>query len=396
MAKRRWDKSQNHHYYSYYNTHNEYHNEYHNDYYNDEYNNKCKSRWVVKSEVQTEINSSNGTILYCQHNATSSKDILQIKQNESIPAKPDKNCLRIIACGCTHELHRDVYFPNGDILIHAGDVCNWRRYNHTEKIYKTPYDTWSDFASIINKLQNRSKDNFKYGMYIIPGNHDVYLEQNEKKIKSLLHKNNIKLLVNESTKINVENNRDLTIFGSPISWYRGKPSNAYQIHRHQHKDLWIKDGRSESVKQFDDDFIAKYFYHSNNKHGNNDKLDILITHGPPAGYGDCEVIGRGTGSYQLLDYIKKEKPKLFICCDFHGSAEYTTHGYGINFVNFKDENHDTDEIKTDDNDKKEMNASNKCCIIMNVAMAHQPARYMRSSNIRRGVTIIDIKFQEFE
>ena len=38
--------------------------------------------------------------------------------------------------------------------------------------------------------------------------------------------------------------------------------------------------------------------------------------------------------------------------------------------------------------------SNDYCIIMNVAMAHQPARYMRKDNIRRGVTIVDAKVDQ--
>lgn len=377
MAKQRWDKSQDEYWYSYDNPQ--------NTYYKKQNKYSVKTKWVIKSkncnnkhiEKQNEINKSRGTILYCKPNATY-KDIIKIKPNEVIPQKPEQNCIRIIACGCTHELHRSVYWPSGDILIHAGDVCNWRRYNHTEKIFKTAYDTWSDFTLFMNKLKNRSKDNFKYGMYLIPGNHDLYLEQNENKIKSLLNQNNIKLLRNESTKINLDNNNDkyLTMFGSPISFNRGKPSNAYQVHRHQFKDLWNKDDRSDKFKHFDDEFIEKYFYHSNNNE-EKDNLDILITHGPALNYGDCEIKGKGSGSYQLLEYIKKEKPKLFICCDYHGSVNgNSTHGYGINFVNFDDK-------------------TNKSCIWMNVAIAHQPARFMRDNNIKRGVTIIDINLDQF-
>eukprot|EP01083_Nonionella_stella_P118707 354448_1 len=328
--------------------------------------NSATKTWIIKSHtVQIERNTSHGPILYCPPTANKTGDIITIKHNDLIPLKP-KDCIRIIALGCTHELHSNVFLPNGDLLIHAGDICNWRRYDHTQQMYRTPHDTWKHFVASLDQVRKRKKGNFRYGMFVIPGNHDGYAKQNPNKINTLLHDNDITLLVNQSKTIHASPSdpSQLVLFGSPISWYRGKPSNAYQIHRKQYKHLWNKDQRAECDKYWDDEYIRKYFK----------KSDIAVTHGPPFGFGDCRHEMRN-GSYALLDYIKQKRPKLLICCDYHGSGT-GTHGYGIYFYYF-------DRSKRD-----------SFCIVMNVAICHCPARYMRLNNIERGVTVIDTKIQD--
>ena len=388
------------------------------DHYNRVQYSNSQGTWAVKSkpklesipftESKVEVNTSSATILYCGPDAKCSDHIVQIKPNEAIPVQPE-DCIRIIAMGCTHELHRHVYIPRGDLLIHAGDTCNWRRYTHTQQEYgyETPWDIWTDMVSVLDSQRNGSKrnvsksnpkslkpHNFRFGMIVIPGNHDLYAEGNTNRIRSLLKEHDITFLVNERHSVDI-NDRKIRLFGSPISWYRNKPSCAYQLHRKRHSDLWCRDERDQMNKHWDEDYIATHFPHDEN-------VDIMITHGPPAGYGDCEELGRCTGSHALLKYIQKIKPKIFISCDYHGSGgEGDSHGYGVHFLHFEDSHQSQDVRKLQklghsftEEAVDKGSAKTDYCIIMNVAMAHQPARYMRGDNIRRGVTIVDAKLDQ--
>ena len=338
-----------------------------------------KGKWVIKSKPKSpsnidtarEYNRSSATILYCGPDAKCTSDIVQIKRNGVIPLQP-KDCIRIIAMGCTHELHRHVYIPKGDLLIHAGDVCNWRRYSHSQKVFASPLSIWNDMVNLLVEHRMKSPGHFRFGMAVIAGNHDLFAQHNTDQIRSMLQQNDIRFLVNDCHSIDIADDRSLRIFGSPVSWYRNKPSCAYQLHRKQHSDLWRRDGRDSRWKQWDNEFIDRHFPQF--------PVDIVVTHGPPAGYGDCEEVGRCTGSYALLRYIHKNRPKLFICCDYHGGGGANdSHGYGIHFLRF---NGSSENMKD-------------CCIVMNVAIAHQPARLMREGNMCRGVTIVDAKIDDF-
>lgn len=84
---------------------------------------------------------------------------------------------------------------NPDILMITGDIiCNGRKY-------------LPDLANIFKKI------NTKYGIYACLGNHDHSDGDGSDRIKHLYKKNNIQLLVNESTHINIKGD-DLCITGA--------------------------------------------------------------------------------------------------------------------------------------------------------------------------------------
>ena len=105
-------------------------------------------------------------------------------------------------------------------------------------MYKTPYDCWIDFVSTLH--EKHKNGNFKYGIYLIAGNHDLFVEDNEDKIKTLLQQNNMRLLMNESDTVNISDTHRLKLFGSPISWYRKFSDYTVSQSTHENENAVIQ------------------------------------------------------------------------------------------------------------------------------------------------------------
>ena len=174
--------------------------------------------------------------------------------------------MQIVAISDTHGKHRDLKIPDGDILIHAGDVT---RGGTKEKVI----DFLKWFAA--------QKHTYKV---FVAGNHDFYFEETDSnKIRRLIPKNIIYL--NDS---GVEIN-DLKFWGSPITpWF-----NNWAFNRNR---------GSEIKKHWD--LIP------------ND-TDVLITHGPPYGILDETVYGKRTGCEELLLRVYQVKPIYHIFGHIH-------------------------------------------------------------------------------
>jgi len=71
--------------------------------------------------------------------------------------------LKIVCISDTHELHRDVDVPDGDLLIHAGDVT----------FFSQRPTVLIDFNDRLAELPHKYK-------VVIPGNHDTLLEAVQK------------------------------------------------------------------------------------------------------------------------------------------------------------------------------------------------------------------------
>lgn len=59
-----------------------------------------------------------------------------------------------------------------------------------------------------------------------------------------------------------------------------------------------------------------------------DDIDILVTHGPPAGIGDVTHSGESVGCVDLLAAIERVRPQLAVCGHIHES--YGVHGSLVN------------------------------------------------------------------
>lgn len=178
-----------------------------------------------------------------------------------------KDRVRVVCISDTHELHRELSLPDGDLMIHAGDITF---FNSISKI--------RDFNDWLGELPHPHK-------VVIPGNHDRAFRQ-DLRIRSMI--SNAVLLINDGVRL-----CGLNIWGSPVTcddaaYGHTKPEERASLY------AIIPDG-----------------------------TDILITHGPPLGIRDRE---RGSderrGCPQLREAVMRLKPRLHVFGHVHA-------GYGV-------------------------------------------------------------------
>jgi Icc-related predicted phosphoesterase len=187
-----------------------------------------------------------------------------------------KPALRLVLLSDTHELHREVEVPDGDIFIHAGDFT----------MFSKSMEAVVDFNDWLGELPHRHK-------IVVPGNHEFFLEADPSERLML---DNAVVLINEGTEI-----EGLRIWGSPVTPLYG---GAFGLS--SEKD------RKRLYGQIPQD------------------IDVLITHGPPFGILDTAPIsGLHEGCRELLDAVEWVRPKLHVFGHIHTAygvfrTEHTT------------------------------------------------------------------------
>ncbi len=101
--------------------------------------------------------------------------------------------MRIVCISDTHSMHRKLSIPNGDLLIHAGDISD-----HGE------LDTLDDFCKWLHVLPYKHK-------IIIAGNHDFFFQKEEHRTRSIKKINGVAHYL-EDTSIMIDG---ITFYGSP-------------------------------------------------------------------------------------------------------------------------------------------------------------------------------------
>ncbi|MEY4541891.1 MAG: hypothetical protein RLZZ306_3648 [Bacteroidota bacterium] len=173
--------------------------------------------------------------------------------------------MKIICISDTHNHHKDLKIPDGDILIHAGDMT-----------CVGGIDELKEFNEWLETLPHRHK-------IVIAGNHDLYLES-VPSLANLLITNAIYL---NDSGIEIEG---LKIWGSPIS-----PN---------YQDWAFNRERGEAIRKHWE-MIPK-------------DTDILITHCPPFGILDFNDRGKHQGCQDLLEIVEQKiKPRLHVFGHLH-------------------------------------------------------------------------------
>jgi len=119
--------------------------------------------------------------------------------------------MKLVLISDTHVFHRNLILPQGDIIIHAGDITN--RGTKEEVL---------DFLDWFSSLDYQNR-------LFIGRNHDAYLDNNAVDFLDILP-SNITYLNNNATQIN-----GFKFWGSPVSpdmeaWAFGKPRNEMEEH----------------------------------------------------------------------------------------------------------------------------------------------------------------------
>jgi len=167
--------------------------------------------------------------------------------------------LKAIFISDTHGKHERLELPEGDIILHAGDVSK----RGTE-------DEIDSFLAWFDGLYYKHK-------VFIAGNHDFYFEQASKEeIKNKIPEG-IHYL--DDSGIEIEG---VHIWGSPISpWFF---------------DWAFNRKRGEDIRKHWE-LIPR-------------NTDVLLTHGPPFGILDTTVADMNVGCEELLKVVKQIKPKV--------------------------------------------------------------------------------------
>lgn len=188
--------------------------------------------------------------------------------------------MKVVAISDTHLRHEDINLPDGDLLIHAGDISS-----------KGSKDEIIDFLSWFANQAHQHK-------IFIAGNHDFMFERRGREIGEYIP-DNIIYLQNSGTEIN-----GIKFWGSPV--------------QPEFYDWAFNVERGAKIKRYWDLIPVD--------------TDVLITHGPPFGILDSSIRRKSQGCEELLIAVEKINPKYHIFGHIHEG--YGTYTNGItNFIN---------------------------------------------------------------
>lgn len=172
-------------------------------------------------------------------------------------------CMRLVLLSDIHSQYDNVKVPNGDVLIHAGDIAG--RSSERDLI-------------VLNQWLGSLPHKYKI---VSPGNHDTICEKNPSLSKSII--TNANLLIHE--EIEIEGKR---FFCSPytpafFNWH-------FMYDRANGQNVWsqIPEG-----------------------------IDVLVTHGPPHGILDLTTQGVYAGCFDLRARVERIKPKVHVFGHIH-------------------------------------------------------------------------------
>jgi Icc-related predicted phosphoesterase len=183
--------------------------------------------------------------------------------------------MKLVFISDTHGQHNKFKIPDGDFIIHCGDVSSVGR---EEEIIS--------FADWFSSLPHKYK-------IMIPGNHDFLFERNYDVSKNIMDSRGIIFLIDSSVEI-----EGIKFWGSPITpWFHNWAFNRYRGSEIEHH--WNKIPED---------------------------TDVLLTHGPPAymeNYLSMVLEGEDVGCEDLYRAIKRINPKVSAFGHIHEG--YGTH-----------------------------------------------------------------------
>ena len=187
---------------------------------------------------------------------------------------------RIVCLSDTHGQHLRVDVPDGDVLVHAGDLSGRGREKQI-----------AGFGDWLRRLPHAHK-------VVIAGNHDFLFEEDRERARELLGEG-IAYLHHEEAQV-----AGLTFFGSPWQpWFNDWAFNLPRGRALEEKWRAVPAG-----------------------------IDVLVTHTPPAGILDETWRGSSVGCEDLLRELPRIAPRLHVFGHIHEAAGQATKD-GTTYVN---------------------------------------------------------------
>ncbi len=170
--------------------------------------------------------------------------------------------MKLVFISDTHNQHEKFEIPDGDFIIHCGDVSGRGIKSEVES-----------FLNWFEKLPHRNK-------IMIPGNHDFFFEEYYDTAKNMVDSRGIICLMDSEVEID-----GIKFWGSPVTPY----FHNWAFNRFRGSDI--------------------------QNHWNKipDDIDVLITHGPPAhakNHLSMVIEGEDVGCEDLYKVIQRIKPKV--------------------------------------------------------------------------------------
>ncbi len=190
--------------------------------------------------------------------------------------------MRLVCTSDTHLRAERLSVPAGDVLVHAGDHTMGGSAREIE-----------DAARWLARLPHRTK-------VVIAGNHDWGFQRDPTASRARLA-NVPGLVYIEDAEAVVEG---LRFWGSP--WQPWFADWAFNLER------------GAAIREKWDLIPAG--------------IDVLVTHGPPVGHGDKTFYGETVGCFDLLDAVRRVRPRLHVFGHIH-EGYGTTREDGTTFVN---------------------------------------------------------------
>lgn len=193
--------------------------------------------------------------------------------------------MKLIAISDTHNLHKQVELPSGDILIHAGDSCLQGTSDELDR-----FSLWLHDQPHSVKL-------------VIAGNHDWSFQRNKERALRILNPGTDGVVYLEDSQFEY---KGIKFWGSP--WQPWFFDWAFNVPRGMLKPYWDKIPNDTNV---------------------------LITHGPPHGILDQAnpKYSETVGCSELFDRVDEVQPVYHIFGHIHGSYGKVQFGEGTTFVN---------------------------------------------------------------
>ena len=186
--------------------------------------------------------------------------------------------MRIVSLADTHLQHDPLEIPDGDVLVHAGDAL---QHGDLEELRRA--------VDFFGALPHRIK-------VFVAGNHEVCLEKRPTEARAMLEDAGFIYLEDSSTEI-----EGLHFYGAP--W---QPKFR----------IWAFGAKRGP------ELAAKWTKIP-------DGVDILVTHGPPHGFGDRIEWGgaiRRVGCLDLAARVRELEPSLHLFGHIHQDAGVWTEG----------------------------------------------------------------------